>query len=404
MAKFYYKALKDNKIAIDGEVEAATPREARAKIRDLGYLPTSIYSEEAREKPAKPDVVKDVRVKRLSLQEKMLFTSELQVLLSSGIPIIEALHSIEINTPKRKLMIIARNLRKGIECGLTFSKSMEQYRHIFGPVFMGLCISGEASGELEQTLDRMLGIFNKQDWLKGKIIRAMIYPSILVLMMGALLALFAFWIFPVLKSIAGDSVPASAQALCDFTLFTFRYGLWILAAAAGAWHAAVNVFQNTQLKKAWDSFIMRVPLISQFLRYCNLSNFLSVLSVSYDAGVPVVEGINLAEQTLKSFSLKQKTANVLSRIKQGLSLTDSFSRADMLPSDVIMIVSTGEKSGTLGQMLKNASELMDKKVNMAVEAMARLIEPVIIIVIGIFVGFIALSFYSTIMGAMMGAF
>lgn len=347
---------------------------------------------------------KIARIKRLSLQEKMLFTSELQVLLSSGIPIIEALHSIEINIPNPKLSGIAKNLRVGIECGLTFSKSLEQYRHVFGPVFMGLCISGEASGELDRTLERMLGIFKKQDWLKGKIIAAMIYPSILVLMMIGLLALFAFWIFPALKSVAGDNIPAGAQALCDFTVFTFKYGLWIFAAMAAILYAAANVFQTKQLKKSWDSFIMRVPLISQFLLYCNLANFLSVLSVSYEAGVPVIDGINLADKTLKSFHLKQKTAQIPGRIKQGLSLTDAFSRVDMFPSDVLMMVSTGEKSGTLGQMLKNASDLMDKKVDMAVEVMAKFIQPVVIAVIGIFVGYIAVSFYGTIMGATMGAF
>lgn len=176
MAKYLYSALKNNNQIVKGEIEASNPREAREKIRKLGFVPTKVYTESVFVEPVEQEYNLNTaeivhHITHLSLQEKIMFTSELEVLLSSGIPILEALQSIEYNSPKWKLKEICIRLRNGIMSGMTFAQALSSfYGKVFGTVYAALIKTGEEAGELEATLQRMLLLLRKQDNIKGKII------------------------------------------------------------------------------------------------------------------------------------------------------------------------------------------------------------------------------------------
>ena len=175
MQKFKYKALKVDNTLIDGEIEAVDFREARKKIRELGFIPTRVYSETVSEEKQSLEVATS-KIKKLSLSQKIQFTSELETMLSAGIAILEALNIIETNAPDVKIKTVCMELQSAIRSGLTFSEALEKlYSKVFGFVYIGLVKSGEASGELEETLLRMLVILRKQEYIKGKILIHMHY-------------------------------------------------------------------------------------------------------------------------------------------------------------------------------------------------------------------------------------
>ena len=407
MVKFQYSALKNNKEIIKGEVEASNIREAREKIRELGFLPTKVYMESSSYNAVDSAIVQSSQgtgknITFLGLKDKINFTSELEVLLSAGIPILEALRTIEINAPNVKLKTICSKLQEQIIGGKTFAQALTSlYGSVFGPVYTSLVKAGEDSGELEETLGRMLLLLRNQDNIKGKIIQASIYPAILILIMFCVLLLFAKVIFPAFYSViqfGGGSVPFLAQTLIGLCTFVGNFWWLIIIGFGALCYLCSTLFKNPVFKSRWDEFVLKIPAVSEFIRYINLSNFMTVLHISYDAGLPVLSGLELSAKTVGNWVIKRQAANASSLARQGKSLSEAFQLSSLIPGALMTMVATGEKSGTLGKMIKDAADVIDKKVDMALEAMLKLFEPAIIVIMGGFVLFIAMAFYQLYVG------
>ena len=408
MARYFYNALKDNKQIIKGEIEASDLREARDKIRQLGFIPTKVYTEYANKVPVNSsdaqikDPVKKSKITFLSLEEKISFTSELEVLLSSGIPIVEALQTIEINSPKVRLKKVCEDLQNAIMSGLTFAQSIQSlYGDVFGSVYTALVKTGEDAGELEATLQRMLVLLNKQARIKDKIINASIYPAILIIIMLILLILFSTVVFPKFISVFtfnGEQLPFLAGMLVGICSFIMHYWWFVILLLGAVCGACIVLFKNEQFKRKWDDFILKVPAISDFIEYINLSNFMTVLHIAYDAGLPIISGLELSGKTVGNYCIRKKISSALAHVKSGKTLTEAFQRARAIPGALMTMIATGEKSGTLGKMLHDAAEVLDKKVDMALEALTKLFEPAVILIMGGVVLFIALAFYQMYAG------
>lgn len=195
MSQFYYKALKNQKEIVTGYVEADNVKEARNKVRGLGFLPTNIYEEFA--EPTKSVKVNPSKKKyRLSLADKILFTSELQTLLSSSISTLEALESIAKYSPKENISNISLELENNIKTGETFSDALDKYSDVFGKVYTALVKAGQMSGTLPTVLGYLLNLLKKQGKLKDRFIQMSIYPMILVAALIGMYFLAGGLIFP----------------------------------------------------------------------------------------------------------------------------------------------------------------------------------------------------------------
>lgn len=398
MIKFKYQALKDNTKIIEGEIEAQSLREAREQIRKLGFVPTKVYIESLVQEelnPVQNSVSQQVKIKHLSLTQKIFFTSQLETLLSAGIPILEALKNVENSSSDLKLKTICCNIAKLITSGSTFAQALKQlYGTVFGPVYTALVKTGEDSGELETTLQRMLVLLKKQDAIKGKIINASIYPGVLIVMMLGLLILFAKFVFPRfagVMSFSGEELPFLAQSIVGAFNFIDNFWWLILIGIGALCCLVVNLFKNPQIKSKWDNFVLKVPVLSEFITYINLSNFMTVMHISYDAGVPILSGLELAGKTVGNANIKSKISCAAKVVRAGKTLTEAF--ANVMPPALNSMISAGEKSGTLGKMFHDCADVIDKKVDMVLEALTRLFEPTVILILAGGVAFIAIALY-----------
>lgn len=407
MAKYKYKALQNNTQIVEGEVEAQSLREARELIRKLGFIPTKVYTEDAPQTQVQIVTKQEkstakVPIKHLSLAQKINFTSQLETLLSAGIPILEALQTIENNSPDVKLKTISLNLRIGIMSGLTLAQALNSlYGQVFGPVYTGLVKTGEDAGELEATLQRMLVMLRKQDAIKGKIVNASIYPGVLLTMMTGLLILFAKFVFPRFAGVMafnGADLPILAQSIMGFFNFIDNFWWLVLMIIGAVCYVLVNMFKNPQIKSKWDEFVLKIPVVSDFITYINLSNFMTVMHISYDAGVPIMSGLELANKTVGNYTIKSKIFNSVNLVRAGKTLTEAFQRTLVIPQELVSMISAGEKSGTLGKMFHDCANVIDKKVDMALEALTKLFEPAVILIMGGAVLFIALAFMQAYFG------
>ena len=402
MGRYFYKALKNNKTEVKGYIEAEDSRDAREKIRQLGFLPTNIYEETFE----KPDVVKTVpKVTHLSLSEKIFFTSELQVLVASSIPVVESLATIEEHAHKPKIRILAGDLKEKIMSGNTFSEALLSYEKVFGPVFTGLCAAGEASGNMEKTLEHMLSILKKEDDLKSRVISMSIYPAITVAILIAVFILCGTLIFPAIvngANISPNAVPFTVNIIVGTCDFVFRYWFIILIALAAGIFGLMQIWEQSIVKKSFDRLLLKIPVVCDFVRYINLSAFFAVLNVAYESGLTIVSSLDLSISTISNSVIKTEAESSKSLVTKGEMLSHSFLKTELLPPVFNTLIVTGEKSGRLGQMFRDIAIGIDKKLDMVTQALAKAFEPALTILIGIVVGYILIAFFQ-VYGSMIKA-
>src|SRR5574344_913824 len=332
MSIYKYRAYKEKtKDMVDGEIEAKDLREARMKIMELGFLPTKVY-DESTPNDIKKDNSKSFKhikyeVNNLSLNEKIFFTSQLQVLLSSQIPIIEALNVLAQNNQNLKVKKVAEGLRASIQNGSTLKEAMEKYGNVFNKLFIGLVSAGEMSGEIDKTFERLSTLLEKQKKIKEKIVSASIYPIILICLIIAILTIFGMFVIPIFSSLyanSGTEMPALATAVIGFMNFMHTYWYIPLVGISGGIYAIWKLMKQSSFKKAWDKFVLKIPKLSEFINISNLANFIAVLQVGYEAGMPVTQALEMASSTVDNTFIKETTHNMSKLLSKGHTLYDSF--------------------------------------------------------------------------------
>lgn len=406
MAIYNYVALKNNKDIVKGKVEAEDLRDAREKVRNLGFLPTKVYEEKLGSDNKKEAAVsvKGGQMKTLGLSEKMEFTSTLQILAQSGIPMIESLMFIENDAAKLKIRLVAKDLRRQIMAGATFADTIAKYPNQFGQIYIGLCKAGEDSGELEKTLGRLLELLTKQANIRGKVIGTLMYPMFVIVLAVIIVLVMLMFVFPVFKDMfdgMGKELPWITQTLMDIGLFLKKFWYLVPFILGSVTASIIFLFKWEPSKRKIDEFTLKVPLLSDLIQYSNFANFVAVMQVAYDAGVPIVECLYLSNLTLTNFTLKEKIEKSTGMVQQGQHLSVALRTTGSVPKMILFMIATGEQSGRLGEMLLQATRYIDKKLDDIIDTMTKMIEPLMLIVIGSIVLTLALALYLPLFGSYM---
>ena len=398
MTIYNYIALKNNKDIVKGKVDAADLREARESIRKLGFIPTKVYEEKAKgdDKADKKDDVKASKIKKLGLQDRMDFTSTLQILAQSGIPIIESLMFIENDAAKLKVRLVAKELRRQIMAGATFADTIAKYPNQFGQIYIGLCKAGEDSGELEKTLQRLLELLSKEAAIRGKVIGTLMYPMFVIVLAVIIVLVMLMFVFPVFKEMfdgMGKELPWITATLMSAGIFLKTYWFFVPLILGSIFGFFAFIMNWQPSKRKIDEWVLKVPLLSDLIQYSNFANFIAVMQVAYDAGVPIIECLYLANMTLTNYTLKVKIETATLKVQQGQHLSIALRSTRVMPKMILFMIATGEQSGRLGDMLLQATSFIDKKLDAIIDTMTKMIEPIMLIVIGSIVLTLALALY-----------
>ena len=390
MPIYSYEALKQGKQIIKGEITASNLKDARDILRNMDLVPTKI-NEYVEQK-----VKKSHKIGTLSLKEKIDFISTLQILLQSGIPAVESLMFMEQEAARKKIREISKMLKTQIMAGSTLADTLARYPEAFGYIFIGLIKAGEEAGELEKTLGRINELLTKQDNIKSKVIGTLMYPMFVIILAILIILVMLIFVFPAFKDMFAQqekALPVITSMMInagDFLKeFWYTIPLFILAFVL----FVVFVFKWQPARRLLDKLVLRIPLLSNLILYSNYSNFLSVISVSYEAGIPIVDCLHLANVTLTNSLMKDRMAEALVRVQQGLQVSQAMKQTKIMPKMLLFMISTGEQSGRLGDMLEKAVNFLDKTLDGIIDTMTKMIEPIMLLVIGSIVLVMALALY-----------
>lgn len=390
MPIYSYQALKAGKEVVRGEVTASNLKDARDVIRKMGYVPVEIveYSDVKTKKSAS--------INTLSLTEKIDFISTLQILLTSGIPAVESLMFMEQEAARKKIREVAKILKTQIMAGSTFSDTLARYPKAFGYIFIGLIKAGEESGELEKTLGRIRDLLTKQERIKAKVIGTMMYPMFVIVLACIITLVMLLFVFPAFKDMFAQQdkqMPWITMAMINAGDFLKEYWYIIPIFIIGLIFFGYFLYNWKTSRAVLDKIMLKIPLFNNLIMFSNYSNFMSVLSVSYDAGIPVVDCLHLGLITITNTFLNKKIGIAISKVSQGLQISQALKATQVMPRMLLFMIATGEQTGRLGEMLERAVNFLDKTLDNIVDTLTKMIEPIMLLVIGSIVLVMALALY-----------
>ncbi len=390
MPIYNYEALKNGKEVVKGEVTASDLKDARDIIRKMGLVPTKI-NETSTNKSKQLGSVRS-----MSLTEKIDFISTLQILIQSGVPAVESLMFMEQEAAKKNIRAISKMLKVQIMAGCSLADTLARFPQIFGYIFIGLVKAGEEAGELEKTLGRIRDLLTKQDNIKGKVIGTLMYPMFVIILASLIVIVMLVFVFPAFKEMFAQQekplpwITATMISAGDFLReFWYTIPLFIIAFAM-FWYIIVNW---EPARKVLDKILLKIPFLNSLILFSNFSNFLSVLNVSYEAGIPIVDCLHLGVVTLTNSVMRNKMSKAIIKVQQGMQVSQAFKTTGIVPKMLLFMIATGEQTGRLGDMLEKSVNYLDRTLDGVIDTMTKMIEPIMLIVIGSIVLVMALSLY-----------
>lgn len=392
MARYEYTAKKWNGEELKGTIDAKSVTEAKVKVRDKGYKLVSL--KELTASQAKEATTGTLQ--SLSLKEKIDFTQTFLTLNKAGLPIIESLIFIEKDAGSRQVRLLAKEIKKQIIAGYTLSDTISKYPNLFGHVYIGLAKAGEDSGEIDKTFERLIDLLKKQGDIKGKVVSALTYPIFVVLLAIAVVLVMLMFVFPAFKDMfdqQGKELPAITQFCINAGEFLKDKWMCIPIGIATIVFSFMYLLKWEPSRRKMDEFLLKIPLLSDLVKAAAFSNFLTVLQIAYDAGIPIIECLYLSRTTLSNSVMQDAIKISIKKMQAGAHLSESLKAANLFPKMILFMVSTGEQSGRLGELMVQSVQQIDQELDNIIDTLGKLIEPILLIFIGVIVCFLALSLY-----------
>lgn len=389
MAKYQYEAKKWNGEVVRGRVDAKSEAEVRVKVKNMGYKIQSVSLMSG-------GAGGNAALQNLSLKEKIDFTQTFLTLNKAGLPIIESLIFIEKDAGSRQVRLLAQEIKKQIIAGYTLSDTISKYPNLFGHVYIGLAKAGEDSGEIDKTFERLIELLKKQGDIKGKVISSFTYPAFVVLLAIAVVLVMLMFVFPAFKDMfeqQGKALPAITQFCIDAGEFLKDKWMLIPLGIFGIIGGGIYLVKWEPSKRKLDEFILKVPLFSDLIKAAAFSNFLTVLQIAYDAGIPIIECLYLSRTTLSNSVMYDAIQVSIKKMQAGSHLSESLKASNLFPKMILFMVSTGEQSGRLGELMTQSVQQIDAQLDSIIDTLGKLIEPIMLIFIGVIVCFLALALY-----------
>jgi general secretion pathway protein F len=380
--------------AIKGYRDADNPKALRASLRRDGILLTNATRDSKKERLGSKDIDLFAFFKHPNAGDVAVMTRQLATLVRAGIPLVESISALVEQTEKESMAKVLTALREDLREGTAFAKSLEKHGKVFPPLFVNMVAAGEASGTLEAVLERLADFMEDQARLKGKITSAMAYPVLMTIIAGCLVGLLMVAVVPKVTSIfenLGQQLPWYTTLL--ITVSDFLAGFWwlVLGMIAGAVFVFRRWVGTPEGRMKWDTFTLRVPIFGRLNLLVAVARFSRTLSTLLASGVPLLVAMNIVKNVLGNRLLEEVISSAIGSIREGESIAEPLRRSGQFPPMVTHMIAVGEKSGQLEEMLENVSKAYEADVETKVATLTSLLEPLVIVVMGGMVGFIAMA-------------
>lgn len=397
---FTFRAMDVGGTATAGEIEADSKAQVSEQLRQKGLIVLEVSEK------ANPLKIEDImrRWKSVDMRELAVFSRQFATLVSSGMPMLRTLSTLEEQTNDEEIKEAVAGLRADVEAGSTLEQAMERHPRVFDRLFRAMVRSGEQSGRLDEALDRIAFQVEKSDALKRQVKSAMMYPALVFGFAVVVLVAIVMFVIPVFAKIFKElaeehpgeeaGLPAPTQLCVGVSnLFTHDWFILLPVLILAFW--LFFKWKKTESgKDQWDRLILRLPFkIGDVIQKVALARWSRTFAGSVSSGVPMLQSIQLTGETAGNVVVENAMEDVYKSVKTGGSLAGPIEANEIFPPMVGHMVAVGEETGQLETMLAKIADFYEAEVDAKVKALTALIEPIMIVFVGGMVGFIVISMY-----------
>src|SRR6478735_5318262 len=397
---FTFRAMDVGGTATAGEIEADSKAQVSEQLRQKGLIVLEVSEK------ANPIKIEDImrRWKSVDMRELAVFSRQFATLVSSGMPMLRTLSTLEEQTNDEEIKEAVAGMRADVEAGSTLEQAMERHPRVFDRLFRAMVRSGEQSGRLDEALDRIAFQVEKSDALKPQVKSAMMYPALVFGFAIVVLVAIVMFVIPVFANIfkelaeehpeEGGGLPPPTQLCVSLSEVLTGYWFILLPGLALAFWAFFRWKKTENGEDQWDRLILRLPFkIGDVIQKVALARWSRTFSGSVSSGVPMLQSIKLTGETAGNIVIEQAMDELYAAAKRGGSLAGPIERDPIFPPMVGHMVAVGEETGQLEHMLSKIADFYETEVDAKVKALTSLIEPLMIVFVGGAVGFIVISMY-----------
>jgi general secretion pathway protein F len=386
--------------AVKGVLDAESPKALRVVLRRDGILLTEATEEKERQATAKRDFDPLAFFKRPSASDIAVMTRQLATLVRAGVPLVDSLSALMDQVEKETLVKVLGQVRESVNQGTSFAKSLEQHPKIFPSIYYNMVSAGEASGNLEGVLERLADFMENQSRLRGKIATALMYPALMSVVGTVVVTVLMVTVVPKVTAVfdnIGQALPWYTQLLIFISRLLANWW-WAIAIVVSI---AIWLFQRWRKSVSgrlkWDRFMLKVIIFGRLNLLAAVARFARTLATLLSSGVQLLRAMEIGSNVLENTFLQTIIADAISSIREGESIAEPLKRSRAFPPMVTHMIAIGERTGQLEQMLENVARAYEADVETRVTAVTGLLEPLMIIVLGVSVGFIVLSILMPLM-------
>jgi len=389
MGVYFYKAKNAQGEEIRGTVEVNDQKQALAILREKNIYP--FFLKEKTENILGYFLKRSIY--RVTLTDVSTFTRQLATMISAGLPLTEALVLLK-SQGKPALAEATEGILRDVEGGLSLAGALEQHPKIFSPVYVSLVRAGESAGVLDNILNRMADNLESQREFQAKIKGAMIYPIVIVTGMILVATIMMIFVIPKLLSLYQEfdaQLPAATKALISISNLSVRFWWVVLLGLVGLAYAYKMFNSKKSGKRKIDEFKFKIPVAGKLINQTTLAEFTRTLGLLIGAGVPITEALEISAKTANNLVIEEGIEIANKQVEKGLPLSSAIAKNEFFPPIVSQMLSVGEETGKLDEVLLKVSKYFQSESEESLKGLTTAIEPLIMIVLGVGVGFLIIA-------------
>lgn len=398
MLEFNYTAKEQTSgKQVHSTVKAESEKAAARLLMEQGYTPIKITEKTESTGPLA------FLQNRVSTKDRVVFTRQLATLINAGLPLAQSLHTVRDQTPNKKLQTIAQDVLTSIEGGSTLSSAFGKHPSVFNNVFIALVSAGEASGTLDQALERIADQQEKDAEIMSKVKGAMTYPVIVSFVMVGVIIFMLVTVVPQVGKLYKDlkqELPLLTKIMVATANFVQKFWYVVLIAMAVGIYLLFQWSKTEEGRKMIDALKLNVPMFGQLFRKLYMARFARTSETLMASGVPMLETLNIAQQAVNNVHVGDAIARSAEKVKGGKALSEALRGEEYVLSLVPQMISIGEQSGGIDKMLAKAATFYENELDQTIRAISTMIEPILMVMLagvaGVMIGAVLFPIYNLV--------
>jgi type IV pilus assembly protein PilC len=391
MPVFKYTGKTRSGTVQKGEIEANDRNAAVAVLRQKQILVTSI-------KPRPKDI--ELKIPgfggKISEKDIVVFTRQLATMIDAGLPLVQCLDILSRQATNKQFATTLGQIKTDVESGDTFADALRKHPKVFTDFYTNMIEAGEAGGILDTILNRLAVYLEKARALKGKVKSAMVYPSAIIGIAILVIVFLMIYVIPVFAEMFdsfGGTLPAPTKLVMDASAFTQAYILYFVPVVIIGIFLFKRFYRTENGKRLVDSMMLKAPVVGPLIQKVAVAKFTRTLGTLVSSGVPIIDGLQITARTAGNKVVEDAVLSIISSVKEGQTIADPLSKQNIFPPMVVQMIEVGENSGALDLMLNKIADFYDEEVDAAVSALTSLLEPALMVFLGVTIGFVVVAMY-----------